>query len=214
MRKYLAEFIGTFALVFCGTGAIIINQESGGVITHVGVAITFGLIVSAMIYTVGDISGAHLNPAVTIAFWFSKTFPAKEILPYILSQGLGAFLASFTLKFLFPTNNMLGSTLPAGSPMQSFILEIILTFILMFVIIHIAKGSKEQGMFAGIAIGGVVMLEAMFAGPICGASMNPIRSIAPALVSGNVQHLWVYILAPILGAMLAVVSWNILKPKN
>ena len=214
MRKYLAEFIGTFALVFCGTGAIIINQESGGVITHVGVAITFGLIVSAMIYTVGDISGAHLNPAVTIAFWFSKTFPAKEILPYILSQGLGAFLASFTLKFLFPTNNMLGSTLPAGSPMQSFVLEIILTFILMFVIIHIAKGSKEQGMFAGIAIGGVVMLEAMFAGPICGASMNPIRSIAPALVSGNVQHLWVYILAPILGAMLAVVSWNILKPKN
>lgn len=214
MRKYLAEIIGTFALVFCGTGAIIINQESGGVITHVGVAITFGLIVAAMIYTVGDISGAHLNPAVTIAFWFSKTFLAKEILPYILSQGLGAFIASFTLKFLFPTNLLLGSTLPSGSSMQSFVLELILTFILMFVIIHVAKGSKEQGMFAGVAIGGVVLLEAMFAGPICGASMNPIRSIAPAVVSGHLDHLWIYIFAPILGSIIAVVSWSILKPKN
>ena len=104
MRKYLAEIIGTFALVFCGTGAIIINQEAHGVITHVGIAITFGLIVSAMIYTVGDISGAHLNPAVTIAFWLAKVFPAKEIVPYILSQGIGAFMASMILKFLFPKN--------------------------------------------------------------------------------------------------------------
>lgn len=214
MRKYLAEIIGTFSLVFCGTGAIIINQESGGVITHVGIAVTFGLIVAAMIYAVGDISGAHLNPAVTIAFWFSKTFPAKEILPYILSQGLGAFIASFTLKFLFPTNLLLGSTLPSGSPVQSFVLELILSFILMFVIIHVAKGSKEQGMFAGVAIGGVVLLEAMFAGPICGASMNPIRSLAPAIVSGHLEHLWIYIFAPILGSIIAVVSWNTLKPKN
>lgn len=214
MRKYLAELIGTFALVFCGTGSIIINQESGGIITHVGIAITFGLIVAAMIYAVGDISGAHLNPAVTIAFWLSKTFPSEELLPYILSQGVGAFIASLTLKFLFPTNTMLGSTLPSGSPMQSFVLELILTFILMFVIIHVAKGSKEQGLFAGIAIGGVVLLEAMFAGPICGASMNPIRSIAPALISGHLEHLWVYILAPVLGAILAVIAWMILKPKN
>lgn len=214
MRKYLAELIGTFAMVFCGTGAIIINQESGGAITHVGIAITFGLIVAAMIYTVGDISGAHLNPAVTLAFWVSKTFPSKEILPYILSQGLGAFIASVTLKILFPNNLMLGSTLPSGSPMQSFVLELILTFILMFVIIHVAKGSKEQGLFAGAAIGGVVLLEAMFAGPISGASMNPIRSIAPAIVSGHLEHLWIYILAPVLGAMLAVIIWMILKPKN
>ena len=214
MRKYLAEFIGTFALVFCGTGAIIINQESGGAITHVGIAMTFGLIVAAMIYTVGDISGAHLNPAVTIAFWFSKTFPSQEILPYVLSQTSGAFAASLTLKLLFPANLLLGSTLPAGSPMQSFVLELILTFILMFVIIHVAKGSKEQGMFAGVAIGGVVLLEAMFAGPICGASMNPIRSIAPAVMSGHIEHLWLYILAPILGAMLAVITWNVLKSKS
>lgn len=213
MRKYLAEIIGTFALVFCGTGAIIINQETNGIITHAGIAITFGLIVSAMIYTVGDISGAHLNPAVTIAFWVAKEFPTKEILPYIFSQGIGAFMASMTLKFLFPANDTLGATLPTGSPMQSFILEFILTFILMFVILHVAKGSKEQGMFAGIAIGGVVLLEAMFAGPICGASMNPIRSIAPAVMSGHLEHLWVYIFAPISGALLSIGAWVVLKPK-
>lgn len=211
MRKYIAEIIGTFALIFCGTGAIIINQESGGVITHAGIAATFGLIVAAMIYTVGDISGAHLNPAVTIAFWVAKVFPAKEILPYILSQGIGAFLASFTLHFLFPANETLGATLPAGTAMQSFVLELILTFLLMFTIIHVAKGSKEQGMFAGIAIGSVVLLEAMFAGPICGASMNPIRSLSPAVVSGHLEHLWVYLSAPTLGAILAVLVWKFLK---
>ena len=176
-----------------------------------GIAITFGLIVTAMIYTVGDISGAHLNPAVTLGFWLAKVFPAKEILPYFISQGAGAFLASFTLHFLFPNNQTLGATLPAGTAMQSFILEVILTFILMFVILHVAKGSKEQGMFAGIAIGFVVLLEAMFAGPICGASMNPIRSLAPAIISGHIEHLWVYLNAPILGAALAVVLWRYLK---
>ena len=214
MKKYLAEIIGTFALVFCGTGAIVINQEAGGVISHIGIAITFGLIVSSMIYTVGDISGAHLNPAVTIAFYVAKVFPSKEILPYILSQGVGAFLASITLKFLFPSNNDLGSTLPSGLPMQSFVLEVILTFLLMFVILHVAKGSKEQGMFAGVAVGGMVMLEAIFAGPICGASMNPIRSLAPALTSGHLEHIWIYITAPIMGAILASIVWLLMGKNN
>ena len=214
MKKYLAEIIGTFALVFCGTGAIVINQEAGGVISHIGIAITFGLIVSSMIYTVGDISGAHLNPAVTIAFYVAKVFPSKEILPYILSQGVGAFLASITLKFLFPANNDLGSTLPSGLPMQSFVLEVIITFLLMFVILHVAKGSKEQGMFAGVAVGGMVMLEAIFAGPICGASMNPIRSLAPALTSGHLEHIWIYITAPIMGAILASIVWLLMGKNN
>ncbi len=214
MKKYLAEIIGTFALVFCGTGAIIIDQETGGAITHAGIAVTFGLIVAAMIYAVGNISGAHLNPAVTIGFWMAKEFPAKEILPYVFSQAIGAFLASFILHFLFPLNDTLGSTLPAGLPMQSFILEIILMFLLMFVILQVAKGSKEQGMFAGIAIGGVVLLEAMFAGPISGASMNPIRSLAPAIVSGHTEHVWVYLTAPVLGVILAVIAWTVLKPKS
>ena len=214
MRKYLAEIIGTFALVFCGTGAIIINQESGGAITHVGIAITFGLIVTAMIYAVGDISGAHLNPAVTIAFWVAKEFPFKEIAPYMISQAIGAFLASGILKYLFPANDFLGSTLPNGLPMQSFVLELILTFILMFVILRVAKGSKEQGMFAGLAIGFIVLLEAMFAGPICGASMNPVRSLAPAIVSGHLENLWIYLTAPVIGAIVAVFCWSVLKPKS
>lgn len=214
MRKYFAELLGTFALVFCGTGAIVINQESGGAITHAGIAVTFGLIVSAMIYALGSISGAHLNPAVSIAFWIAKKFPAKEILPYIISQAVGAFMASLCLRFLFPENDFLGATLPAGSAMQSFVLELILTFILMLVIIHVATGSKEQGMFAGIAIGSVVLLEAMFAGPVCGASMNPIRSLSPAIVSGHTEHLWVYLTAPIIGAIFAIGAWMLLKEKG
>ncbi|MES2565592.1 MAG: aquaporin [Bacteroidota bacterium] len=214
MRKYLAEIIGTFALVFCGTGAIIINQETGGVITHAGIATTFGLIVAAMIYTLGDISGAHFNPAVTIAFWVARSFPGKEIMPYIISQFIGAIAASTTLHFLFPANILLGATLPLGSDMQSFVMEIILSFILMFTILHVAKGSKEQGMFAGLAIGSVVLLEAMFAGPISGASMNPIRSLSPAIISGHLEHVWVYLTAPVLGALFAVYCWIILSDKR
>ena len=138
-----------------------------------GIAITFGFIVMAMIYALGNISGAHLNPAVTIAFTLAKRFQLKQVLPYIIAQLAGAILASLALKYLFPTNQTLGATLPAGTEMQSFILEFILTFFLMLVIINVATGSKEQGMFAGLAIGSTVLLEAMFAGPICGASMNP-----------------------------------------
>jgi aquaporin NIP len=214
MKKYLAEVLGTFALVFCGTGAIIINQESGGAIGHPGIAFTFGLIVMVMIYALGPISGAHFNPAVTIAFAIAKRFSAKQILPYVTSQAVGAFAASITLRLLFPANEFFGSTIPAGSALQSFILELILTFFLMLVIINVAAGSKEQGMFAGLAIGCTVLLEAMFAGPICGASMNPIRSLSPAIVSGHAEHLWIYLTAPVIGAALAVFTWQILKTEN
>lgn len=214
MKKYAAEFLGTFALLFCGTGAIIINQESGGVISHVGISITFGLIVMAMIYTFGHISGAHLNPAVTIAFALAGRFPFRNILPYIVSQLVGAFLASSLLRYLFPDNVTLGATLPSGTVGQSFIFEAILTYFLMLVIIHVATGSKEQGMFAGIAIGSTVLLEAMFAGPICGASMNPARSLSPAIVSGHTEYLWVYIVAPIIGAALAIPTWKYLNYKK
>jgi len=204
MRKYLAEFIGTFIMVFCGTGAIIIDQQTGGAITHTGVSITFGLVVMSIIYALGNVSGAHINPAVSIAFTLAGRFPAKQLLPYIISQLAGGIFASAVLKFLFPLNEMLGGTIPAGSNMQSFILEVLLTFFLMLVIINVATGSKEQGMFAGVAIGAVVGLEAMFAGPICGASMNPVRSMAPAIISGQYRHLWIYIAAPIIGAALAI----------
>jgi len=212
MKKYVAEFIGTFALVFCGTGAIVIDQQSGGQVGHAGIAATFGLIVLAMIYTFGETSGAHFNPAVSIGFWVAGKFQGKQVFPYILSQLGGALMASGVLKLLFPSNQLLGSTIPAGSNMQSFILEFILTYFLMLVIINVSQGSRETGALAGISIGGTVLLEAMFAGPICGASMNPARSLAPALVSGNMQTLWIYILAPVLGSVVATLTWKLMNP--
>ncbi len=211
MKKYVAEFIGTFAVVFCGTGAIIINEILPNSVSHAGIAITFGLIVMAMIYAVGGTSGAHMNPAVTIAFAANGSFAWTQTLQYIISQLSGAFAASLLLKFLFPQSMYLGATLPSGTAMQSFILEVVLMFFLMFVILQVSTGAKEQGMFAGIAIGSVVLLEAMFAGPVSGASMNPARSIAPALASGQLQHLWVYVSAPFLGAGLAVLIYRYIK---
>ncbi|MDB6121323.1 MAG: aqpZ2 2 [Pedosphaera sp.] len=204
MKKYFAEMFGTFALVFAGTGAIVINEVTGGTVTHVGIALTFGLIVLAMIYTVGDLSGAHLNPAVTLGFWAARRFPARSVLPYVLSQLTGALLASIVMRLLFPKNQLLGTTQPAGFPVQSFVLELILTAMLMFVILNVSTGAKEKGITAGIAIGAVIGLEAMFAGPICGASMNPARSLGPALVSGHLENLWIYIAAPVIGAVAAV----------
>jgi aquaporin Z len=205
-KKYVAEFIGTFALVFAGTGAIVINEVSHGAITHVGIALTFGLVVLAMIYTLGDISGAHLNPAVTIGFWVSRRLPGREVLPYIASQCAGALLASGVMRLLFPDNYLLGATQPAGSESQSFVLELLLTALLMFVILGVSTGAREKGITAGIAVGAVIGLEAMFAGPITGASMNPARSLGPALVSGHLGSLWLYLAAPILGAALGVIG--------
>ncbi|MEL6810373.1 MAG: MIP family channel protein [Bacteroidota bacterium] len=211
MKRYIAEAIGTFALVFCGTGAIIINEFTQGTVTHPGIAVTFGLIVMGMIYAFGDISGAHINPAVTIAFAYAKKFPWKEVPAYCIAQLLGAFVASGILLFLFPENELLGSTLPQIDVLRVFVLEVLLTFFLMLVIINVSTGSKEIGVIAGIAIGAIVGLEALFAGPITGASMNPARSMAPAVVSGHLEHLWIYILAPVVGALLAVVSCKLVK---
>ncbi len=204
MRSLIAEFLGTFILVFAGTGAIVIDHFSGGAIGHAGIALTFGLVVAAMIYTFGDVSGAHLNPAVTLAFAVAGRFPKKSVPSFIAAQLGGALAASGLLRFLFPGDRLLGSTLPAGPIMQSFILEVVLTAILMLVILSVSTGAKEKGITAGIAIGSVVALEAMFAGPVSGASMNPARSLGPALVSGTYQHLWLYPVATILGAIIAV----------
>lgn len=203
-KVFVAEAFGTFALVFAGTGAIVVNEAGGGVITHVGIALTFGLIVLAMIYSVGDVSGAHLNPAVTVAFAAAKRLKWAQVPLYVTAQFAGAFAASLCLRALFPSNGNLGATLPAGSMIQSAILEVILTLLLMFVILSVSTGAKEKGITAGIAVGAVITLEAMFAGPISGASMNPARSIAPAIVSGHVNALWIYVVAPTIGAMLAV----------
>lgn len=211
-RQLLAETIGTFCLVFAGTGAIVINDLQGHAITHAGIAITFGLIVMTMIYSIGDISGAHINPSATLGFWAAGRFPGNRVIPYVAAQALGAVTASVTLHFLFPEHGTLGATLPAGSASQSFILEVLLTFMLLFLVLNITTGAEQKGWFAGMAIGGMVALEAMFAGPVCGASMNPVRSLGPALVSGHMASLWIYLTAPPLGTLLAVVVQRILRP--
>jgi aquaporin Z len=204
MKKWIGEALGTFALVFAGTGAIIVNETSNGAISHVGIALTFGLVIVAMIYTFGDVSGAHFNPAVTIGFWAARRMPGRDIAPYLASQCTGAILASGILRLLFPENKLLGATMPAGPELQSFVFETILSFLLMLTILSVSTGAKEKGITAAIAVGAVIGLEAMFAGPICGASMNPARSLAPALVSGHLSHLWLYLVAPVLGTTLAV----------
>lgn len=215
MNKYVSEFIGTFALVFAGTGAIIINDVSGGVITHLGVGLVFGLIVMTMIYALGEISGAHFNPAVSFGFWLAKRLPLTELFPFVISQVLGAMTASLALRMIFTEHKTLGTTLPHMiSPAGDFIFETLLTFFLMFVIIHVSQGAKEKGLMAGVAIGGMVALEAIFAGPITGASMNPARSLAPAVFSGHLEHLWIYLTAPFLGAALAILSCCIIRKEN
>lgn len=214
MSKYGAEMFGTFGLVFAGTGAVVIDTVTGGGVTHVGVAVTFGLIVMAMIYAVGDVSGAHLNPAVTVGFWLARRLPGRCVVPYVFSQLAGGLFASVLLRGMFSNRAYLGATLPAGSDVQSFLLEIVLTGMLMFVILCVSTGPKEVGVMAGIAVGGVVGLEAMFAGPISGASMNPVRSLAPALVSGHLQSLWVYLVAPVVGSAIAVPCWRLTRGRS
>lgn len=212
MRRWVAEALGTFILVFAGTGAIVVQQETG-LLTHVGVALVFGLVVLAMIHAFGDISGAHLNPAVTVGLAAAGRFPWRDVLGYVVSQAVGGMLASGVVRGLFPKNVGLGGTLPAGPEYQSFLLELILIFILMVVILTVTQGAREKGITVGLAIGSVIALEAMFAGPVCGASMNPVRSLAPALVSGRMEHLWIYLTAPVVGALLAVPVGRFLAPR-
>jgi aquaporin Z len=214
LRKYLAEAVGTFCLVFAGTGAIVIDSVSGGRVTHVGIALTFGLIVMAMIYALGDVSGAHLNPAVTIGFAVAGRLRIRCAGSYILSQVLGAFLGSALVLMLFGKLGDLGATQPSGTTAQSSGLEAVLTGILMFVILCVSTGPKEVGTMAGIAIGGVIGLEALFAGPISGASMNPARSLAPAVLGRDFRDLWVYLIAPVLGAVAAVPLWRFTRGSN
>ena len=214
MKKLAAEFFGTFTLVFAGTGAIVINDVSKGAVTHVGIALTFGLVVLALIYALGEVSGAHFNPAVTVGFWIAGRFPAKSVPSYVAGQCVGALSASLLMRLLFPAHDTLGATQPAGPALQTFVLEIVLSWFLMLVILSVSTGAKEKGITAGIAVGAVIGLEAMFAGPITGASMNPARSLGPALVSGHLGHLWIYLVAPVLGAWLAVFACRCVQEKD
>ncbi len=204
MKKYITEFLGTFILLFIGTGCVIVNQQTDGAVSLPGIAACWGLVIIATVYAFGDISGNHLNPAVTLAFAIDKRFEWKEVPPYILAQLFGALSASGLLHFLFPLNDTLGITQPSGSDSQAFIIETIMTFILMMVILRVSTGAKEKGFTAGIVIGFTVWFLILFGGPITGTSLNPTRSIAPAIVSGNWQSIWIYLTAPFVGAVLAV----------
>jgi MIP family channel proteins len=208
-RAILAEAIGTFVMVFTGTGAVIVNQVSAGAITHLGVSLVFGAIVAAMIYSFGYISGAHFNPAVTLAFYRSGVLPKAQVLPYILAQCAGAIAASALLRLAFGLVGNLGGTDPRQHNWpQAFILETVLTFILMMVIFGTGLDRRAHIGFAGMAIGLTVGVEAACMGPITGASMNPARSLGPALLSGQWQYHWLYWVAPILGAQLAVLVYG------
>lgn len=211
VQRAAAEGVGTFGLVFAGCGAIVVDRLTGGTVTHVGVALTFGLIVATMIYAVGHISGAHFNPAVTLAFAATRHFPPALVPAYLAAQFGGAVAASAALRLLFGDVAHLGMTLPAGGVGQALALELVLTFFLMFVIISVATDTRAVGQAAALAIGGTVGLEALFAGPICGASMNPARSLAPALVSGTWTAQWLYVVGPLAGALLGAFAYQVIR---
>jgi MIP family channel proteins len=210
LRALVAEAIGTFALVFAGCGAIMVDANTHA-LGHVGVAITFGLVIMFGIYAVGHISGAHFNPSVTVAFALSRHFPWTRALGYWGAQLIGAIAAAALLRGSLGNVANVGATLPSGSQGQSFLWELVLTFFLMFVIMAVATDTRAVGEAAAIAVGGTVGLDAMFGGPISGASMNPARSIGPALVSGNLHTLWLYIVAPICGASLAALAYQFVR---
>jgi aquaporin NIP len=209
--RYAAEFIGTFALVFAGPGAAVINAYTNGGVTSLGIGLSFGLVVGAMIYSIGHISGAHINPAVTIAFTFTRHFPRRDVPWYLLAQLSGAAAASLFTRALFGNTAHLGATLPSHGAGQALVLEIALTFFLMFVIMAVATDSRAVGEAAALAIGGYVALAATFAGPIAGASMNPARSFGPALVSNDWTAWWVYWIGPIAGALLGAFAYQLVR---
>ena len=211
-RLLAAEFIGTFALVFAGCGAIMVDAKTGA-LGHVGVAISFGLVIMAMIYAVGHISGAHFNPAVTFAFALSRHFPWSRAIAYWCAQVVGALAAALLLRASLGNIAHVGATLPSGSDGQSFLWETVLTVFLMFVIMAVATDTRAVGEAAAIAVGGTVALDALFGGPISGASMNPARSFAPAVVSGDLHALWLYLLAPPVGAALAALTYQLIRSR-
>lgn len=215
LQKLIAEVLGTFFVIFAGCTAVVVNLSKDRVVTHPGVSITWGLVVMVMVYSVGHISGAHFNPAVTLAFASCRRFPLKQVPAYIVAQIFGATAASGVIRLLFGAKTLeYPGTIPAGSDMQSFVLEFIITFFLMFVISGVATDNRAIGELAGIAVGATIMLNVIFAGPISGASMNPARSLGPAFIYGRFTGLWVYIVAPIVGAIAGAWAYNTIRFTN
>ncbi|KAK3431122.1 hypothetical protein EUGRSUZ_E02836 [Eucalyptus grandis] len=212
IQKLIAEVFGTYFLIFAGCGSVAVNVDYDKVVTLPGISMVWGLAVMVLVYSVGHISGAHFNPAVTIAFATCKRFPWKQVPPYILAQILGSTLANGTLRLLFTgkLNHFLG-TQPAGSDGQAFVFEFIITFYLMFIISGVATDNRAIGELAGLAVGATVLLNVMFAGPVTGASMNPARSLGPAIVFHHYDKLWIYIVAPTVGAIAGAWIYNLIR---
>ncbi|KAK1320520.1 hypothetical protein QJS10_CPA03g00441 [Acorus calamus] len=212
IQKVIAEIIGTYFVIFAGCGSVAVNKIYDGTVTFPGICLTWGLIVMVMVYSVGHISGAHFNPAVTITFTIFRRFPYKEVPLYIIAQLLGSVLASGSLRLIFEshTPHFFG-TIPAGSDVQSLILEVILTFLLMFVISGVATDNRAIGELAGLAVGATITLNVFVGGPISGASMNPARTLGPAIVMNHYKGLWVYIVGPIVGAVLGASAYNLIR---
>uniref|UniRef100_A0ACD5Z4X1 Uncharacterized protein n=1 Tax=Avena sativa TaxID=4498 RepID=A0ACD5Z4X1_AVESA len=215
VQKILAEIFGTYFLIFAGCGAVTINQSKNGQITFPGVAIVWGLAVMVMVYALGHISGAHFNPAVTFAFATVRRFPWRQVPAYVLAQMLGATLASGTLRLMFGgRHEHFPGTLPAGSEVQSLVLEFITTFYLMFVISGVATDNRAIGELAGLAVGATILLNVLIAGPISGASMNPARTVGPAVVGSEYRSIWVYLVGPMAGAVAGAWAYNLIRFTN
>lgn len=209
-KSSLAEAVGTFILVFIGCGAILVNESSGGALGHAGIAMTFGLTVMTVIFAIGHVSGAHINPAVTIALLMIKRVSLTKTMCYCVAQIIGAVLAAIALKYTVATGDNLGVTMPVGSTTQAFLMEMVMTAFLVFMVVGLVTDPRASSSLGAIAVGGVIAVDAFVGGPITGASMNPARSLGPALVSGQLEHIWLYIFAPLIGGMIgAGLYWMI-----
>jgi aquaporin NIP len=213
LRALTAEAVGTFALVYAGAGAVMVDAKTEA-LGQVGIALTFGLVIMAMIYAVGHISGAHFNPAVSFAFAVTRHFAWPRVAGYWTAQVAGAVAAALVLRASLGDVADVGRTSPSGSAGQSFLWEIVLTFFLMFVIMAVATDTRAVGEAAAIAIGGTVGLDAMFGGPISGASMNPARSLGPAVAAGELGDVWIYLLAPLVGAVLGAIVYQVIRQEE
>ena len=210
IRASIAEMIGTFALVFAGCGAIVVQAQSGA-LGHVGVCLTFGLVITAMIFATGHLSGAHFNPSVTIAFAAIGSLPWRSVPAYISSQLLAALAAALLIHTTIGTEAGLGATTHELATGSAFAVEVVLTFFLMFVITAVATDGRVKGSHAAIPIGATVALCALMGGPLTGASMNPARSLGPALISGTLEGQWLYVVAPLVGALLGAFSYQAIR---
>ncbi|WOL09152.1 hypothetical protein Cni_G17905 [Canna indica] len=211
-QKIIAEILGTYFLIFAGCGSVVVNLDTKGTVTFPGICITWGLAVMVLVYSLGHVSGAHFNPAVTFAFATCGRFPWRQVPAYMVAQVLGSTLASETLRLMFGGGHkFFPGTIPAGSNIQSLVLEFIISFLLMLVISGVATDSRAIGDLAGIAVGATVLLNVLFAGPITGASMNPARSLGPAIVAQRWQGIWVYIVGPFTGMVAGAWTYNLLR---